>query len=387
MRGQLRLASSSPEKAADPLHKAVTKFVAAQAPWRTGRPLSLLASLSQAAGEHRHAEQLARQGLVLGGDLLEPREAALLALQVADACFRQRTHQAATADFGLLAAAGYDGCGPDYRGAAARARLLAADGLRNTNRHDAAVELLESALPELDQHCHTNDRVDARQCLYFALRALGRHEDSARAVIDAASLASGQGDLPTHGLLSYQAGLALKASERTDDAERAFERTRDLWRHGGVDPRWYAYATRELALLRPRRKPPDWYRALRLLEEAQSATAGRDEDGLLRACCVTQRSIAALALELSAIKASQRLTRRGLAAAKAAAAGFHRLGDHVEAAEAELIAAEFEARHLHSATAARARAQRLLAIAQDRHSEAVVRRCVTFLAALPAPSP
>ncbi|MEU8781991.1 tetratricopeptide repeat protein [Streptomyces sp. NPDC048637] len=275
-------------QAAELFGRAVELYHEAAVPWFAAEAEARLAELSLSLGRPQQAEQAARAALDHGAELLEPVGRAHLHLIVAEALAATGQDDNEVADHALEAThwadevAGSEGLG-------AWAQLVLGGALLRLRRFDEAASVLESALPDLAEHHHERQVVQARWWLGECLDALGAPRQAGEHFLLAADIAKGWDGQRDHAVLAHLAGDALNGAGLNEQAAAAYARAEELWRALGR-PHNAARAVRAQAWLALR----DAGRGLpvardlmataeQLLTEAVAEPADDDSHAMLRA--------------------------------------------------------------------------------------------------------
>lgn len=259
------------------LRGSADAYLLADQPWSAAGPLVPLARLRAQHGDHEVARATAEEALRLGGDRLDPGEAGVLHLLLADLTAHRNEHDHAVRH-ALEAARMLDEAGQSAGpGAAARHRL--ALSYRALGRHAEAAEVLQSALPELLAHGE-GPAVAARRALGESLTQLREHAAAAEQFALAAQVVEGWGERVPIAQLASLTAEALGAAGRGEEAEAAYRRARGLWAAAGV-PGMVVRTVRALAwqsFRHGRSADPGRELMLEAAETARAALAAPDLD-------------------------------------------------------------------------------------------------------------
>ncbi|WP_310727083.1 tetratricopeptide repeat protein [Streptomyces sp. N2A] len=227
--------------------RAAELFHEAAVPWYAAEAEAQLAELSFQEGDPRTAEKSARAALEHGGELLNPVGSVRLRLVLAEALAALGGDDAEVAAHALDATHRADEAA-DSAGLGAWARLVLGGALLRLRRFDEAASVLESALPDLQEH-HTEGRiVQARRWLGQCLDALGDAREASEQFLLAADIAKGWDAQRDHAVLAHLAGDALHRAGLHEQATAAYARAEELWRALG-QPHSAARAVRARAWL------------------------------------------------------------------------------------------------------------------------------------------
>ncbi|MEU9500933.1 tetratricopeptide repeat protein [Streptomyces sp. NPDC048196] len=274
-------------RAAELFGRAAELFHEAAVPWYAAEAEAQLAELSFQEGDPRTAEKSARAALEHGGELLNPVGSARLRLVLAEALAALGGDDAEVAAHALDATHRADEAA-DSAGLGAWARWVLGGALLRLRRFEEAASVLESALPDLQEH-HTEGRiVQARRWLGQCLDALGDAREASEQFLLAADIAKGWDGQRDHAVLAQLAGDALHRAGLHEQAAAAYARAEELWRALG-QPHGAARAVRARAwlALRDAESGPQGARVLmataeQLLTGALAATADDERRNRLR---------------------------------------------------------------------------------------------------------
>jgi hypothetical protein len=377
LNAQLALAAGAHDEALGHLERARDANLAAAAPWEAAVPLAILAELALSHGQPAVAEKHARAALRHGGTLLEPEQAGRLSRLVAEVAWQQGGRDDEVVDEALAAANRLAEVAPVD---AARARMTAALAYQRLDRPAEAAGLIETALPDIEQHADEHEVVHARRQYGLCLVDLREHREAARVLLSAATIAQDWPDQDAHAALAHDAGNALADAGLADEAERTLQRAADLWQGLGQLGR-QVRALRARAWALAGREEPDRATALTLMEAASAALEAADPDAEIdHERHETLLQTARLLLDWAGQDdAPETAALRALAAAEAASDGFTALGEHDRGAQAQFIAAEIEESHLERTDAAVERLRALRQASQDRGDTRTAERCDGWL--------
>ncbi|MGY5126578.1 tetratricopeptide repeat protein [Streptomyces nigrescens] len=216
-------------QAADLFARAVELYHEAAVPWFAAEAEARLAELSLALGRPQQAEQAARAALDHGAELLEPLGRAHLHLLLAEALAATGQDDNEVAGHALEATHWADETAGN-EGLAAWARLVLGGALLRLRRFDEAASVLESGLPDLQEHHHEGQVVQARWWLGECLDALGDPRQASEHFLLAADIAKGWDGQRDHAVLAHLAGDALNGAGLNEQAAAAYARAEELWR-------------------------------------------------------------------------------------------------------------------------------------------------------------
>jgi hypothetical protein len=189
---QLAIRRGDPGQARTHLDQARQLYLDAGEPWYAARAEGRAAQVALTTGDPKAAEDLARDALRHGGDLLVPAQAAGLQAMLADALGAQPGREPEAVDAALTAAAQWDGRSPRD---AVHQTFQAARAYGRAGRHGEAVSLFTEVMPyvevpyEAAQVALTHDQYGQ------ALRALGHPQEAAGQFRQAAEIYAGLGDV------------------------------------------------------------------------------------------------------------------------------------------------------------------------------------------------
>jgi tetratricopeptide (TPR) repeat protein len=369
LRAQTALAADDRDGARPLLERTVEAYTRAGSPWEAAFPRSVLAELALREGDLAAGEGYARQALA---DARDPDVRANVSRLLAQAYWGPGGRDAEVVDLALAAAHRYDETRPAD---AAQLRLLAAHAFHRSGRFAEAAALLETALPDLDEHADEADRVEGRRLTAQCLREQGEPEPAARLLLAAATIAQGWPDQTGHATLAHEAAAALQSAGHGEEAERAYARAADLWQTVG-DLASRIRAIRARAWLLADRDLPG---ALALFDAAAAELSAADP-GERWELPETLRQAAHLVMQWHEnADPDPRTVRRGLALAEDAARGFAAVDDFPSLASARLLAAEFEVLALDRREDGLARVRGLADECRTRGETALVTRCEQYL--------
>ncbi|GFE21405.1 tetratricopeptide repeat protein [Streptomyces nigrescens] len=216
-------------QAAELFARAVELYHEAAAPWFAAEAEARLAELSLALGRPEQAEKAARAALDHGAELLEPLGRAHLHLILAEALAASGQDDNEVAGHALEATHWADEAAGS-EALAAWARLVLGGALLRLRRFDEAASVLESALPDLQEHHQEGQVVQARWWLGECLDALGDHRQASEQFLFAADIAKGWDGQRDHAVLAHLAGDALNGAGLNEQAAAAYARAEELWR-------------------------------------------------------------------------------------------------------------------------------------------------------------
>ncbi|MCI3244535.1 MULTISPECIES: tetratricopeptide repeat protein [Streptomyces] len=232
MLAELAVRRGDLEKAVELFGRASAAFVEAGLPWFAVEYEARLAGLSHHLGDISGAERALRAALEHGGAHLEAVGRAQLHLQLAEV-LGGRGLSVEAAEHALESAHWADeaGEGPTF-GAWARHQL--GGFLLRQGRFAEAAEVLESALPDLNEETHGDGVVVQTQWwLGDCLSELGDHRAAAERRLQAAEIARHWPEQRDHATLAHLAAESLGAAGLSADADRAYARAGELWRSLG----------------------------------------------------------------------------------------------------------------------------------------------------------
>ncbi|MEU8912962.1 tetratricopeptide repeat protein [Streptomyces nigrescens] len=216
-------------QAAELFARAVELYHEAAAPWFAAEAEARLAELSLALRRPQQAEKAARAALDHGAEVFEPLGCAHLHLILAEALAATGQDDNEVAGHALEATHWADEAAGS-EGIAAWARLVLGGALVRLRRFDEAASVLESALPDLQEHHHEGQVVQARWWLGECLDALGDHRQASEHFLLAADIAKGWDGQRDHAVLAHLAGDALNGAGLNEQAAAAYARAEELWR-------------------------------------------------------------------------------------------------------------------------------------------------------------
>jgi hypothetical protein len=189
---QLAIRRGDPGQARTHLDQARQLYLDAGEPWYAARAEGRAAQVALTTGDPKAAEDLARDALSHGGDLLVPAQAAGLQAMLADALGAQPGREPEAVDAALTAAARWDGRSPRD---AVHQTFQAARAYGRAGRHGEAVSLFTEVMPYVEvpyepaQVALTHDEYGQ------SLRAVGRPQEAAGQFRHAAEIYAGLGDV------------------------------------------------------------------------------------------------------------------------------------------------------------------------------------------------
>lgn len=216
-------------QAAELFSRAVVLYHDAAVPWFAAEAEARLAELSLSLSRPQQAEQAARAALEHGADLFEPIAFAHLHLLLAEALAATDQDDNDVAAHALEATHWADEAAQS-EGVGAWARLLLGGALLRLRRHDEAASVLESALPDLEEHHPEGQVVQARRWLGECLETLGDPRQASEQFLLAADIAKGWDGQRDHAVLANLAGDALNRAGLNEQAAAAYARAEELWR-------------------------------------------------------------------------------------------------------------------------------------------------------------
>ncbi|MGW2411095.1 tetratricopeptide repeat protein [Streptomyces tubercidicus] len=226
--GGLLAGGGDAPQAAELFARAVELYHEADVPWFAAEAEARLAELSLSLGQPQQAEQAARAALDHGAGLFEPLGCAHLHLIRAEALAATGQDDNEVAEHALEATHWAD----EADGGAALgawAQLVLGGALLRLRRFDEAASVLESALPDLQEHHHEGQVVQARWWLGECLVALGDHRQAGEHFLLAADIAKGWDAQRDHAVLAHLAGDALNGAGLNEQAAAAYTRAEELW--------------------------------------------------------------------------------------------------------------------------------------------------------------
>ncbi|MBW5486218.1 hypothetical protein GPJ59_31230, partial [Streptomyces bambusae] len=274
------------------LASAAERAVAAGRPWLAVDPLAVRGGALMQLGRPAEAEESVRAALAHAAETADAQTQGAVRLTLADIVLHRRGDAAEVAALALDSAHWFDQAGlAEYGGAQARLRLTRA--YAGLGRHAEAVEVLQSALPDLLEHGE-DVAVDARDLLARLLSEVGDQRGAAEQYLLAAEAAKSWHDPRAQAHLAQAAADALSSAGLDEEAVAAYERALELRRAIGDSPVAVVRMLRSLAWLELRtvtenatvaaaRKRMD--EAVRVLEDALAAAdaaEGEEDEEHLR---------------------------------------------------------------------------------------------------------
>ncbi|MFE1176190.1 tetratricopeptide repeat protein [Streptomyces sp. NPDC058773] len=226
--GLLAGRGDAPE-AAELFARAAELYHEAAVPWFATEAEARLAELSLTLGRPDRAATAARAALGHGAELLEPLGRAHLHLMLAEALAATGQDDNEVTEHALEATHWADEA-PGSEGLGAWAQLVLGGALLRLRRFDEAASVLESALPDLQEHHHERQVVQARWWLGECLESLGDHRQAGEHFLLGADTAKGWDGQRDHAMLAHLAGDALNGAGLHEQAAAAYARAEELWR-------------------------------------------------------------------------------------------------------------------------------------------------------------
>ncbi|RSS81889.1 tetratricopeptide repeat protein [Streptomyces sp. WAC06614] len=230
------------------LASAAERVVAAERPWLAVDPLATRGGVLMQLGRSEEAEEAARAALAHAVELTDAEQQGALRLSLADILLRREGDPAEAAGLALDSAHWFDQAGLAAAGGA-QARLWLARAYAADGRTVEAVEVLQSALPDLLEHGE-QQAVFTRERLGDLLTELRDHRGAAEQYLRAADTAQGWEHQGPHAHLAQAAADALRSAGMGEQAVAAYERALRLRRELGDAPVAVVRILRSLAWLR-----------------------------------------------------------------------------------------------------------------------------------------
>ncbi|MCX5196315.1 tetratricopeptide repeat protein [Streptomyces sp. NBC_00249] len=231
MLGRVALSQGDPERALPLLAASAARSIEAGRPWHAVDPLVLRAGVLMSLGRPEEAEEAARAGLDHSAEITDPEEQGVVRLTLADILLRRGQATAEAAEHALTATHWFDQAGLGADGGA-QARLMLARAYARDGRTAEAVEVLQSALPDLLEHGE-GQAVAAREFLGDLLRELRETRAAAEQYLQAAELAKDWEDRRPQASLAQSAADCLSDAGLVEEAVAAYERALELHRETG----------------------------------------------------------------------------------------------------------------------------------------------------------
>ncbi|MFB6437758.1 tetratricopeptide repeat protein [Streptomyces sp. NPDC056411] len=227
--GSLLAGRGDEPQAAELYTRAVRLYHEAAVPWLAAEAEARLADLCLALGRPHEAAKAARAALEDGAELFEPMGLARLHLLLAEALAATEQDDNDVAEHALEATHWADEADRS-EGIGAWARLVLGGALLRLRRFDEAASVLESALPDLQEHHQEAQVVQARWWLGECHGALGEPRQAGEHFLVAADIAKGWQGQRDHAVLAHLAGDALNRAGMHEQAAAAYARAEELWR-------------------------------------------------------------------------------------------------------------------------------------------------------------
>lgn len=193
---QLAIRRGDPGQARTHLDQARQLYLDAGEPWYAARAEGRAAQVALTTGDAKAAEDLVRDALSHGGDLLVPAQAAGLQAMLADALGAQPGREPDAVDAALTAAAQWaalrDGRSPRD---AVHQVFQAARAYGRAGRHGEAVSLFTEVMPYVEVPYESAQVALAHDQYGQSLRAVGRPQEAAGQFRQAAEIYAGLGDV------------------------------------------------------------------------------------------------------------------------------------------------------------------------------------------------
>ncbi|MFJ3922399.1 tetratricopeptide repeat protein [Streptomyces sp. NPDC090022] len=229
------------------LASAAARGIAAGRPWLAVDPLAQRGSILMRLGRPAEAEEAVRAALAHAGEVTDAETQGAVRLTLCAILLERGDTAAEAAELALESAHWFDQAGlAESGGAQARLRLARAYGA--TGRTAEAVEVLQSALPDLLEHGE-HQAVFARELLGGLLNDVNDRRGAAEQYLLAAETAKGWDDPRPQAGLAQSAADALSSAGMTDEARAAYERALELRRATGDAPVATVRMLRSLAWL------------------------------------------------------------------------------------------------------------------------------------------
>ncbi|MCB5178041.1 tetratricopeptide repeat protein [Streptomyces antimicrobicus] len=280
MLAHLALEAGDAERGQALLASAAERVLAADRPWLAVDPLATRGTVLLQLGRPAEAEEAARAALAHAVELTDPERHGALRLSLADMLLRRDGDPAEAAALALESAHWFDQAGLT-EGAGAQARLWLARAYAADGRKVEAVEVLQSALPDLLEHGE-QQAVFARERLGELLADLHDQRAAAEQYLLAAETAQGWEHQGAHARLAQSAADALQSAGLREEAVAAYERALRLRRELGDAPVSVVRILRSLAWLELRDEVTNATVAAargRMEEAAQVLRAAQEEFG------------------------------------------------------------------------------------------------------------
>jgi hypothetical protein len=193
---QLAIRRGDPGQARTHLDQARQLYLDAGEPWYAARAEGRAAQVALTTGDAKAAEDLVRDALSHGGDLLVPAQAAGLQAMLADALGAQPGREPEAVDAALTAAAQWaalrDGRSPRD---AVHQVFQAARAYGRAGRHGEAVSLFTEVMSYVEVPYESAQVALAHDQYGQSLRAVGRPQEAAGQFRQAAEIYAGLGDV------------------------------------------------------------------------------------------------------------------------------------------------------------------------------------------------
>ena len=189
---QLAIRRGDPGQARTHLEQASRLYLDAGEPWYAARAEGRAAQVALATGDPKAAEDLARDALRHGGDLLAPAQATGMQALLADALGAQPGREPEAVDAALTMAAQCDERSPRD---AVHLVFQAARTYGRADRHGEAASLFAEVMPYVEAPYEPAQVALTHDQYGQSLRALGRRREAAGQFREAAEIYAGLGDV------------------------------------------------------------------------------------------------------------------------------------------------------------------------------------------------
>lgn len=225
-----RLAMPRKDEEAARLHLNAARelFLETGEPWHAVAPAGYLSEFALRDGDVSRAEELAREALAGGLELLAPESVAHLRSVVVEALTRQRGRELDLVEAALAAAASWDGIAePDML----HATFTAARAYRAAGRHAEAAALFAEVMPRVDVPYGPREIALTRQHYADCLSETGDSEQAAAQYLEA--LAFTDADPGWRARIAWSAAESLHFAGRDGESLPAYRKAADMLREVG----------------------------------------------------------------------------------------------------------------------------------------------------------